>query len=452
MELQKVRNKILKQNRIQFFISGSKKIYLYDAFSQNIYSIPESVMKFFNNPNNEIELNNPSKTEIEELCNHLLQWSGSIKETSTDECHVTINLSNKCNLNCSYCYRNKRNKSSLDIEQVKSILSYARKKYMPEAHELVCSMCLTSEPTLEIKKLKEIKDVFPGFEDENCFLTMWFMSNGTVITDDAIQLIKQAKISPFWISLDGPESIHNKHRFYENGKGSHKDVLENIEKLKQNGIKVRISCVLTRDYLKPHKLLEYFNTLGIDSIQMTPVRNGLDESLKKEDVDILKASYKEIFNELYINISNNDFSNVRILRDDIIMSTFLNLFKRTKQVYRCTWGQEIVIDSEGDMYPCLYVIDDKRFSLGNIKDGKNASEILVPISVNNRELCAKCWARFLCGGTCHYNSIVNGFTENGTDEIECNIRKFIITESIELMIKLIENGADFKGFIEVLMK
>lgn len=452
MELQQVRDKILAQKRIHFFKSDNDKIYLYDAFSQNIFPIPESVKNFFDNTNDELfELSNPVNNEIEELCNYLLHWFGSINETPTEECHITVNLSNKCNLNCSYCYRNKKNNSCLDIAKIKFIFSYARKKYMPEAHELVCSMNLTSEPMLEINKLKAIKEMFPDFEDEKCFLTMWFMSNGTILTDDAIDFIKQSKISPFWISLDGPETIHNKHRFYEDGRGSYGDVLRNIKKLQQNDIKVKISCVITRDYPYPYKLLKFFNTLEIDSIQMTPVRNGLEESLKKEDIEILKDSYQQIYHYLYICILNNDFSNVRRLRDDIIMSTFLNLIKRTKQAYRCTWGREIVIDSEGDMYPCLYVIGDKKYSLGNFKDGKKSSDILIPISVSNRDKCSKCWARFLCGGTCHYNSIARGFSENSVDEIECNVRKFIIQESIKLMIKMIENGVDFKAFEEALM-
>ena len=67
MELQQVRDKILAQKRIHFFKSDNDKIYLYDAFSQNIFPIPESVKNFFDNTNDELfELSNPVNNEIEE--------------------------------------------------------------------------------------------------------------------------------------------------------------------------------------------------------------------------------------------------------------------------------------------------------------------------------------------------------------------------------------------------
>ncbi|MCF0124844.1 MAG: SPASM domain-containing protein [Clostridia bacterium] len=66
--------------------------------------------------------------------------------------------------------------------------------------------------------------------------------------------------------------------------------------------------------------------------------------------------------------------------------------------------------------------------------------------------CSECWARYLCGGTCHYNSIVNNKTIFETDDFECQIRKCVIEEAINFLIKLIENKIDFRKVISALNK
>ena len=59
-----------------------------------------------------------------------------------------------------------------------------------------------------------------------------------------------------------------------------------------------------------------------------------------------------------------------------------NLFSRSRQYNRCTWGNEVVLDENGNMFPCLYVIGDENYLLGNISEKKHAQDILKPILVN----------------------------------------------------------------------
>ena len=116
---------------------------------------------------------------------------------------------------------------------------------------------------------------------------------------------------------------------------------------------------------------------------------------------------------------------------------------RIRQAGRCTWGQEAIVSFNGDMYPCLYVIGNDKYKLGNISEKMKASDFLKPITVNEREKCKSCCARFLCGGTCHYNSIISKGSEFDIDDIECDLRMFFITESLEMIIKLMEKQYDF---------
>ena len=443
-QLQQLKN----QNRFNLFDSEKRNFYLYDVFSQNLYPVNKMTYDFFITGKLK-RYTKEEESKIQEFLDYLSKWNGQIKYSELTETHLTINLSSKCNLNCSYCYRDKEYKNEMSLEKAFEIIDYADKYYKTNNNEIVFSIDMTAESFLDKEKIKELYKRILDYKGHQK-MRLWFMSNGTRLTDDYIELIKQMPIDPFWVSLDGPETVHNANRKYYNGKGSFNDVIDNIKILQENNINIKISCVLTSNYPYPDKLFNYLKSLSVQGIQICPVRNGCEVSLTKESLEIVKESYVKLFEQLYIEIMKKDFSSVKLLKEDFILQTFLILFNRIRQSGRCTWGQEAVVDAHGNMYPCLYVIGNKKYLLGNINEKKNARTFLRRITVNDRKKCQFCWARFLCGGTCHYNSIISKNSEFEVDDIECELRMFLITESINMIIKLMEKGADLNEFAIVL--
>lgn len=441
------KKKILEQNRLHLF-SGKTQNYIYDCFSQNIYPVKQEIIDsvFGENNNNLTTQNNK---DINDFLNYLAKWDGNIKYAELLETHLTINLSNKCNLNCSYCYRDKKNKSEMTLDKAFEIIDYADKYYKTNNNEIVFSIDLTAEAFLDKEKIKALYEKISEYKDHQK-MRLWFMSNGTQINDEYIDLIKKMPIDPFWISLDGAEEIHNFNRKYYDERGSFSDVINNIKKLQEANVNIKISCVVTNHYPYPDKLFNYLKTLNVSGIQMCPVRNGCAVSLTSDSLTCMKNSYHQLYEQLEKEILSGDYTSVILLKEDFVMQSINCLINRIRQPGRCTWGQEAVCDAKGDMYPCLYLIGNKKYCLGNISEKKNGSEFLFPITVNERDICKTCWARYLCGGTCHYNAIVSKQSEYQTDDIECEIRKFLITESINLIIHLIENKADMKAFARAL--
>ena len=541
---QELKNEILKQNRIKLFNSKNGNNYLYDAFSQNIFPIDKEIEGFLFSKNFFVQ-SEYSEEKIKKFFEKLLTWNDVRTVKRIPETHLTINFSNKCNLNCSYCYRHKNNKNVMDLEKSFEVIDYANNYFKIENDEIIFSIDMTAESFLDVEKIKAFDDKLTEYEnlyitesdvidgkteeflrilkrnlyglsdfyvsdnlseefkkiisDENLYskfsekekvndillkrkynpkfldkkrllrlnrelletfypnylihrdfqqFRIWFMSNGTNISKENIELIKRININPFWISLDGPAEIHNKNRKYYDNRDSYNDVIKNVKCLQENEIDVKISCVLTKDYPYPDKLYSFFKSLNVIAIQMCPVRNGNTVSFNMEDIEKLKDGYKRLYDVLYKEVLNDDFSSFKLLKEDLSMLALGNLFSRSRQYNRCTWGTEVVLDSKGDMYPCLYVIGDAKYLLGNISERKSASDVLKPILVNQLDKCPSCWARYLCGGTCHYNSIVKGKSAFEIDDIECSIRKYVIEESINFFIKLIENRVDINKIIK----
>lgn len=541
---QELKNEILKQNRIKLFNSKNGNNYLYDAFSQNIFPIDKEIEGFLFSKNFFVQ-SEYSEEKIKKFFEKLLTWNDVRTVKRIPETHLTINFSNKCNLNCSYCYRHKNNKNVMDLEKSFEVIDYANNYFKIENDEIIFSIDMTAESFLDVEKIKAFDDKLTEYEnlyitesdvidgkteeflrilkrnlyglsdfyvsdnlseefkkiisDENLYskfsekekvndillkrkynpkfldkkrllrlnrelletfypnylihrdfqqFRIWFMSNGTNISKENIELIKRININPFWISLDGPAEIHNKNRKYYDNRDSYNDVIKNVKCLQENEIDVKISCVLTKDYPYPDKLYSFFKSLNVIAIQMCPVRNGNTVSFNMEDIEKLKDGYKRLYDVLYKEVLNDDFSSFKLLKEDLSMLALGNLFSRSRQYNRCTWGTEVVLDSKGDMYPCLYVMGDEKYLLGNISERKSASDVLKPILVNQLDKCPSCWARYLCGGTCHYNSIVKGKSAFEIDDIECSIRKYVIEESINFFIKLIENRVDINKIIK----
>ena len=153
----------------RFFIFNTEKNnYLYDNFTKEIYNIEKAVFdnlkKLLDNEKNTFNiLDYPEdcRQDIENLVN-----AKEIKIHSEREkkCFITINVSNKCNLNCIYCYRKHENKGHLTKENLLEIVEFATTKYMPEAPEYIFSFGFTSEPLLDFQLLKDFDEIIADHE------------------------------------------------------------------------------------------------------------------------------------------------------------------------------------------------------------------------------------------------------------------------------------------------
>jgi len=70
---------------------------------------------------------------------------------------IKINPSTVCNMNCTYCFRQKGKTSGLDIKKTEKSIDYVMHVYNPHTDHYSFSFDMTSEALSELNKLKEIK-------------------------------------------------------------------------------------------------------------------------------------------------------------------------------------------------------------------------------------------------------------------------------------------------------
>ena len=75
----------------------------------------------------------------------------------TDENVFKLNMSTTCNLNCDYCFRDKKSHIQTDVEKAKKIIDFIVDDYSPHVWMYSFSVNLTSESLVELNRIREIK-------------------------------------------------------------------------------------------------------------------------------------------------------------------------------------------------------------------------------------------------------------------------------------------------------
>ena len=539
-----MRKKILSTKKLEkeswryYFFEVEQQKFCFDCFTHKIYSLNQELYDTLKK--NDFKA---TKKQYPVFFKKIISKKELIdkksKNTENTICKVTINISNKCNLDCIYCYRDKSEKSFLTENNLEEIFKYLKEYYMPKASCYSLTLCNTSESTLDLNKLIYIDSLIAKYEGylfskdnsnekklhklykrlpehlklkypfENGFTTlnnilkneklwtiydfsnneylssvikgndelslsrrimanrqilnstfcdlklekpiqyisMWFMTNGTNITDEYIQFLKSIFLTEITVSIDGKEEIHNYSRKYTNGKGSFSDTLTGIQKLKDHGINVVASITITPTYPDFLEIIDYLLSIGITKITFNLVR-GVKEntSFNEEAITKLINNWKKIYELIYIEIKTDKYKYVPILKESFAFSIIQGLYFRKYITMRCDWGNELVIDSKGNMYHCNSTIGTKEDYLGNFRDKRQYKEIKsTNRNVNTDLRCKYCYAKYLCGGTCYANDILKN--TNGRNQ-ECIYKKELIKLSLEFYAKLHKNGL-LKKFMEV---
>ena len=265
------------------------------------------------------------------------------------------------------------------------------------------------------------------------YYSMWFMTNGTNVTDEYIKFLKSIFKKEITVSIDGPQIIHDSARVYPNGDGSFEKTFQGIKKFQDNNISVIASVTLTPNNPNYYEIIEYLSSIGIKEIKSNLVR-GSKTNFDEQSMNNLIESYKKLYRKIYSELENDSYEFISLLKNDFIFMPIKCLYYRRYKITRCNFGNELVISSKGELYHCNSTIGTKKDLLGNIYT-QTLCEQIKNISVDVREVkkCKNCFAKYLCGGTCYANTYLNAYNNQ---KMECLFRKEIIKLSIKLYTEL----------------
>lgn len=305
---------------------------------------------------------------------------------------LTLNISNSCNLWCSYCYADHGNyhspSSLMDAGKALDVVARCIEFY----RSIRTIQFFGGEPLLNTKAIEAVCLFFSKISKNNPprFVAT---TNGTIFNKDVERLIRQFNIA-LTISLDGPKIIHDKLRPTRDKKSSYEQIMDNLYNIRELGTPI--------DFESTYTNLHY--EMGIT---VSDLLDFFWEELEKRDPHIswtyLPMTDKPKSGVIANGIFRKDFEyqtqqnlNINLIADlfrDATRKSILNIKNKKGAALSFVFrvidhlvSQEMVLDycpafhsqlsiaTNGDVFPCFMFIGDPEMCLGNIFDDKFPKE------------------------------------------------------------------------------
>ncbi|MDR4509638.1 MAG: radical SAM protein [Candidatus Brocadiaceae bacterium] len=392
-----------------------------------------------------------------ELVKDAPMWGGS-RETKTDgdvlrekssaedlsrlPVHaLSLNIAQRCNLKCVYCYGNEGEYGEEGLMDKKT--AFRSVDWLIERSGETKKLAINffgGEPLLNfplMRKVVEYAEKRSGKLGKE--IRFGITTNGTLLSNEIITYLKEHKISPL-ISFDGPAQDIN--RPFKDGQGSFAAVASNIKKLLTAMPDASCRATVT-DNEHPSSISEAIKKIGFSTCHVSEATPGLLNKTgigKTGNLLRMLEYYETEACEVLHGIKNRDDKN----RFSVIARIIEQIFLKRKRYYGCGAGRGYLsVSSSGGVYPCHRFAGDEGTKLSNVFNGALDREVYQRGIVARREECSSCWVKYFCGGGCLYvNKAVHGKLFK-PDVSYCKKMKYLTKLAIHLYCQLDETDKKF---------
>lgn len=301
---------------------------------------------------------------------------------------VTFQITDACNLKCSYCYQINKHNHIMDIETAKKFIDMLidnnetmQHMYNTRASKSVIIEFIGGEPFLQVDLIEEIYVYFI----KQCILKNhpWALShklsicsNGTLYFEPKVQnfIKKYFNDLSFSISIDGNKKLHDSCRVFPDGSGSY-DI---AHAAMRHFVDILHGYMGSKMTLAPNNIqytYEAVKTLIEDGYKDIHLNCIYEKGWTEQHAKILYKQLKQLadyiyehnlFEELYISIFTENF--------------FCPKNENDLENWCGGLGKMISVDYKGDIYPCIRYMesslgdDQPPLIIGNVNDGLFATE------------------------------------------------------------------------------
>ena len=329
---------------------------------------------------------------------------------------LVLNITNQCNLACTYCYEfgadkiatPQGKKKYMSIDTAKASVDFLIDQ--SAGRKGVHITFFGGETLMNFQLLQEVV----GYATERAAVagkTIGFSltTNATLLTPAIIAFLSDHAIG-VTVSMDGPPDLQDRHRVYRNGKGSYAVIEPRLRALiaghKTRAITARVTLTEgVTDVLRIYRHLK--DDLGFHEVGFAPVTSGdaRDYAIGGADMDGVLAQFHLLADEWLdhaVQGRSHGFSNVS--------ETISELIQGVHKSHPCGAGLGLLgVGPSGDLSPCHRFTDADTHTLGHISSGIDRGkrdDFLTRGHIDAKYDCQQCWARPLCAGGCHHEAFV----------------------------------------------
>lgn len=301
---------------------------------------------------------------------------------------VTFQVTDACNLACSYCYQINKSHHKMSFETAKKytdmILQASKETcdYInPDISEGVIIEFIGGEPFLEIDLISQITDYFVSemFRMQHPWATRYMISicsNGVLYFDPKVQAFLKRHMGhlSFSISIDGNKELHDSCRVFPDGRGSYDTAMAGVKHFTEV-LHGRMGSKMT---LAPGNIDKTF-----DAVISLIENNYRDINLNCVYEKGWNTHYARILYDQLIKLADYVLDND--LEYEVYLSIFEELFFKPKdkgddENWCGGTGYMLSCDWKGKLYPCIRYMESSLGSdiepivIGDVDNGLKSTE------------------------------------------------------------------------------
>lgn len=329
---------------------------------------------------------------------------------------MVLNLTNQCNLSCTYCYEFGEDKVAtpegkpkfMDMETAKKSVDLLLAE--SKGRKTVHITFFGGETLMNFPLLKGVVTYANGAAAaQGRGVDFSLTTNATLLTPAIIDFLSENHIG-VTVSMDGPPDLHDKLRVFANGRGSYDIIEPRVRALIANHRTRPITARVTltsgvTDVVRIYRHLK--QDLGFHEVGFAPVTTSPDRlyAIGEQGMGNVLDQFHILADEWLeyaLRGEMHGFSNVS--------DTIAELCQGVNKSHPCGAGLGLLgVGPSGDIAPCHRFVDSDTHALGNVETGidrEKQGAFLSKGHINGKYDCHTCWARPLCAGGCHHEAYV----------------------------------------------
>lgn len=336
---------------------------------------------------------------------------------------LTLEINQRCNLRCRYCYLGEKDGTKMSYETARKAIDHAFKSTVVHKDKTLWIDFVGGEPLLDFDMICDLVEYINHKNEESGYKLLFsFTTNATIFNPDILDFLIQNGFS-IKVSIDGDKRINDTNRVDCAGNGSYDKILSNLHYLKEferrTGRYVQVTNVITgNNYKEYYDTLVYLNrSLGFKIID-TAIDVGYPWN--QEEMEIIAENIRKSF-EYFIEAASKNEGFRWEFAEKIV-----KFKKDRKKFYTC--GAGIVssyVRTDGGIYACPGNLNP-AVQLGTVDGGLNREKIggLKHFEAIDNLQCQSCEiSKFCTEQSCIMQNLAVTGDVNTPIPIMCRLRK-----------------------------
>ena len=331
---------------------------------------------------------------------------------------IVLNVTNQCNLACTYCYEYSADKISktdgkpkyMDQQVAESAIDMLiqESELRPKIHVTFFG----GETLLNFPLLRSSVGYAKRRSAEvGKHVDFSLTTNATLLNEEVIDFLSSNRVG-VTVSIDGDRELNDRMRVFHDGRGTYDTMLPKIKLLLQrhrtNSIGARVT--LSSGVSHVRRIYEHLTgEVGFDSVGFSPATANPSRlyHIGPQKMESILGGFEELaweYRDHAVSGKQHGFTNAS--------DTLKELHSGISKAYSCGAGLGLLgVGTAGDINLCHRFVDSPVGKMGHVNHGgidhTARRAFLETHHLGARYDCHTCWARPVCAGGCYHEAFIH---------------------------------------------